>query len=368
MNRIYPQLIVNTDKLKHNISEITARTKAADISTAAVIKGFSAFPPLCKILRENGADQLAASRLEQIEKNIEAGVPGPYLLLRIPMMSELSDVARLADYSLHSDLSVLRAFDGECLRRGVQRSVILMADLGDLREGFWDKQEMLEACVCVENELPGLHLAGIGTNLGCYGSIRPTTEKMKELLSIAQNVEAAIGRKLEIISGGATSSYLLLHTGEMPPGINHLRIGEAAENPLILSEVWQIPGLDEYLDPDVFHLKAEIIELREKPSYPIGKIFIDAFGSRPAYEDRGIRKRALLGAGKADLGAALGITSLLPGIEIVGGSSDHTILDVTDCQKELHTGDVLEFRLDYAAILQLSMRADIDVRVTYTSE
>ena len=59
---------------------------------------------------------------------------------------------------------------------------------------------------------------------------------------------------------------------------------------------------------------------------------------------------------------------MISGIEIIGGSSDHTILDVTDCPKELHTGDVLEFRLDYAAILQLSLRADIDVRVTYTSE
>lgn len=368
MNRLYPKLTVNTDKLKHNILQITARAKAAGISTAAVIKGFSAFPPLSRILRENGADQLATSRLEQIEKNIEAGVPGPYLLLRVPMMSELSDVARLADYSLHSDLSVLKAFDSECIRQGVRRSVILMADLGDLREGFWDKQEMLEACVYVERELHGLHLAGIGTNLGCYGSIRPTTEKMEELIGIAKSVESAIGRKLEIVSGGATSSYLLLHTGGMPPGINHLRIGEAAENPLILSEVWQIPGLDEYLDPDVFHLKAEIIELREKPSHPVGEIFIDAFGNTPSYEDRGIRKRALLGAGKADLGAVLGITPLLSGVEIVGGSSDHTIIDVTDCPQDLHVGDILEFRLDYAAILQLSMRADMDVKVEYITD
>ena len=132
------------------------------------------------------------------------------------MMSELPDAARLADYSLHSDLSVLKAFDKECLRQGVRRNVIMMADLGDLREGFWDRGEFLRACLQTENEMDSLILAGIGTNLGCYGSIRPTTEKMQELVNLARSVESAIGRKLEIVSGGATSSYLLLHTGGMP--------------------------------------------------------------------------------------------------------------------------------------------------------
>lgn len=365
MNRIYPQLTVNTAAFTNNIREVARRCREAGIRTAAVIKGFSAFPPLCRILSENGAAQLATSRLEQMEACIQAGIPGPYLLLRVPMLSELPDVVRLADYSLHSDVTVLKAMNEECRRQGRSRKVILMADLGDLREGFWDKEEFHAAALMVEKELDMLELAGIGTNLGCYGALKPTPEKMQELIDLARRIEKDLGRKLEIVSGGATSSYLLVHRGMMPSGINHLRIGEAIENPLILSELWSIPGLSDYLNPDTFHLKAEIIELRKKPSHPVGEIFIDAFGNTPVFEDRGIRTRALLGVGKADLGMELGITPLLPGIEVVGGSSDHTILDVTDCPEELKTGDVLEFRLDYAAILQLSMRAGLDVSVVY---
>lgn len=30
-----------------------------------------------------------------------------------------------------------------------------------------------------------MHLAGIGTNLGCYGSVMPTKEKMDQLASYA---------------------------------------------------------------------------------------------------------------------------------------------------------------------------------------
>ena len=43
---------------------------------------------------------------------------------------------------------------------------------------------------------------------------------------IARRVEDTIGRKLEIVSGGATSSFTLVHWGTMPEGINHLRIGD----------------------------------------------------------------------------------------------------------------------------------------------
>ena len=139
-----------------------------------------------------------------------------------------------------------------------------MADLGDLREGFWDREEMVETCVHVERELPHVHLRGVGVNLSCYGSIRPTPEKMNELIDIAREVERRIGRPLETVSGGATSSYTLVHSGAMPEGINHLRIGE---NILLAKDLqidWGIRGMD-YLQMDAFTLRAEIIELRRKP-------------------------------------------------------------------------------------------------------
>ena len=132
---------------------------------------------------------------------------------------------------------------------------------------------------------------------------------MNELVSIAEAVESAIGRKLEIISGGATSSYPLVLEGAMPPRINHLRIGEGILLAYDLKEIW---GLDmSGMRQDVFTLKAEVVEVREKPSHPVGEIFIDCFGRKPEYEDRGIRKRAILAMGKLDF--ALETTRYSPG-------------------------------------------------------
>jgi len=40
----------------------------------------------------------------------------------------------------------------------------------------------------------------------------------------------------------------------------------------------------------------------------------------------------------------------MDGAVVLGGSSDHLIVDITDGEVEVATGDVLEFRLSYAAL------------------
>ena len=245
--------------------------------------------------------------------------------------------------------------------QGKTHRVIVMADLGDLREGFWDKDEMVDVCVHVERELPHVVLAGIGVNLTCYGSTKPTPEKMQELLAIADRIERRIGRKLEIVSGGATSSYTLVHWDTMPERINHLRIGEAILLGKDLQADWGIRDMD-YLRMDTFTLRAEVVEVRDKPTYPIGEFAIDAFGHKPVYEDRGIRRRAILALGRADVGE---LESLLPreeGITVIGGSSDHCILDVEDCPRRLEVGDVVEFSLCYSHMLYATARSDMHIQ------
>lgn len=130
-----------------------------------------------------------------------------------------------------------------------------------------------------------MELAGVGVNLTCYGSTKPTPEKMQALLAIAARIEKRIGRKLEIISGGATSSYTLVHWGTMPAGINHLRIGENILLGKDLQVNWGIQDMD-YLRMDGFTLRAEVVEVREKPTYPIGEFAIDAFGRKPVCGSR----------------------------------------------------------------------------------
>ena len=290
MVRNYPQLEVDLSILRSNARQVITRCQQQGIRVCGVVKGVDGLPEVARAMRLCGAEELGTSRLEQVERCRAAGVGGPWLLIRIPGLSELPDVVRLCETSLQSERVTLDALEEECVLQGKTHRVIVMADLGDLREGFWDKDEMVDVCVHVERELPHVELAGVGVNLTCYGSTKPTPEKMQALLDIAARIEKRIGRKLEIISGGATSSYTLVHWGTMPAGINHLRIGENILLGKDLQVNWGIQDMD-YLRMDGFTLRAEVVEVREKPTYPIGEFAIDAFGRKPVYVDRGIRRR-----------------------------------------------------------------------------
>lgn len=357
----FPTLDIDLCKLRSNAVHVISRCNEKGIAVAGVIKGFSALPQMSKTIREAGAAQLASSRLRHFKEIKEAGIPGPYLLLRIPMLSELDGVVALTDYSLQSDIKTLNALQLECAAQNKKHKVIIMVDLGDLREGFWDKEEAVAACVHVENNLSMVELAGVGTNLGCYGAIQPTPEKMHELLHVAKRVEAEIGRTLEIVSGGATSSYSLVHWGTMPEGINHLRIGEGISLAYDLQVDWEIKDMD-YLYKDVYTLRAQVVEVRKKPSYPQGTFCIDAFGNKPTFVDRGFRRRALIAVGRADVSDVLKLMPRAKGIEILGGSSDHTILDVEDYPGELVAGDILEFDLNYTTQVFLTASSDVKKR------
>lgn len=355
----YPRVTVDLSKLRNNVDEILKRCKAENIQVAGVIKGCTGLPRCAQVFADGGCSFVASSRLEQIQDAKDHGVDKPFMLIRIPMKSEIPDAIRLTDISLNSEVETLKMLDAEAGRQGKKHKVILMIDLGDLREGFWDKDELLTAALMVERELPHLELAGVGTNLGCYGSINATADKLNELIADAEMIEEKIGRELEYIAGGATTSIPRLLEGDMPQRINLLRIGEGIILGKDLRDLW---GYDmSFLYQDVFTLEAEIIELKDKPSHPVGEIMFDAFGFQQEYEDRGIRKRALLALGKVDYAFPDMIYPLDKGVEILGASSDHTIIDVEDAERELKVGDTMKFNLCYATIVYATNSPNVKI-------
>ena len=356
-NNMYPQIEVNLKKLEANVKEIVRRCGEKGISVAGVVKGINGIPECTEVFAAAGCTSIASSRIEQLEAAKKAGISLPLMMVRIPMLSEAGEIVRITDISLNSEVSVLRALNKEAERQGRIHEVILMVELGDLREGFWDKEELFEAALIVENELKGLKLAGVGTNLGCYGSIAVTADKMEELISYAEAIEQKIGRKLDYISGGASTALVRIIKGDVPERINHFRIGEAIILGRDLQELW---GYDmSFLYQDVFTLKAEVIEVKDKPSHPYGEIAFDAFGNKPVYTDRGIRKRALIGIGKLDYAFLDKIFLREKGIEILGASSDHTILDIQDAKRDIRVGDVVEFDMCYPSIIYATSSPNI---------
>ena len=56
-----------------------------------------------------------------------------------------------------------------------------MMDLGDLREGYMNEDELIKDAVFIEKHLKNITLYGVGTNLGCYGSIKPDFKQLNQI-------------------------------------------------------------------------------------------------------------------------------------------------------------------------------------------
>lgn len=344
----YPSLVVNLGKLQQNVETLVRKSEEKGVQIAGVIKGVNGLSEVTETFVLGGLKTISSSRLEQLEDVKKKYPEMDTLMLRVPMISELDRMVKCSDTSLNTELVTLKKLNLTCERNNLKHGVILMVDLGDLREGFFDEKELIDAAVLVENELNHLYLKGIGTNLGCYGSIEPDSTNLGKLVKFAKIIENKIGRKLDIVSGGASTTVPLILNDTLPDGINHLRVGDNIflrdMEPYFNYEFPEMHG-------DVFTIEAEIIEIKEKPSYPIGNISVDAFGNKAEYTDIGNRIRCLLAIGRQDLGD---MTKLIPydsGIKVIGGSSDHTIVDITDSQKNYKIGDVLSFNIEYELLL-----------------
>lgn len=337
----YPKIQISKDKIKQNVLTLVEMAREQGIKVAGVTKVFCAYPEIAEAYVEGGVSFLADSRIENLKKMKDIDIEK--IMLRLPMISQAEDTVKYADISLNSEVATMRALSREALKMGKQHKIILMVDLGDLREGYYHEEELMKAA---EEAilLEGVELVGIGTNMTCYGAVIPKPENFDRLAELKMKIEEKYSIELDIVSGGNSSSIYLLEEHDLP--INNLRLGES----LVLGGETAYGKRIEGTANDAFVLQAEIIELKEKPSLPTGEIGRDAFGKEPSFIDRGVRKRAICAIGKQDVDK----DSLSPRDEdiiILGASSDHLILDVSDSENLYKVGDIVDFTLDYGGIL-----------------
>jgi predicted amino acid racemase len=338
------RITIDIDKIEHNARAIVNLCQQHGIAVTGVTKGVCGHPEVAKAMLRGGVSSIGESRMENIHRLKAAGVHPLYMLLRLPPLSEVEDVVASVDISLNSEFSVLAGLSEAALRRGVPHDVILMVDLGDLREGIWPDD--LIPFVREALKLRGVQIVGIGANLTCLGGVIPSEENMARLVALAGEIEKTFGLTLRWISGSNSSGLELIATGRMPKPINHARIGEGIllGRETIHRRPW--PGTHQ----DAFLLHAEVLELKEKPSAPIGERSEDAFGELPVFENRGEIERAILNVGREDVDIE-GLTPIDPHLKIIGASSDYLILDVTEAKTRLHVGHEVTFAVNYSALL-----------------
>ena len=349
-DRHYPVLDVKVSAIQTNAKVLCDICTQNGISVAGIIKFSDGAPEIAKAYRGGGCAQLGVSRAKHLRVLKEHFPDTETLLTRCPTRGDLEACARYADLTLIADTDVLTALNAEAQKWDTHPGVLLMLDVGDLREGVDNIPELVELAQLCER-LPNLNLRGVGTNLACMNGVLPTYENLTFLVEGAEAVEDAIGRELDIISGGSSINLLLLKDGvsSMPPRINHLRIGGSIANPMNIrtNRGVTFPGLRE----DTITLTAEIVEIHEKASALKQCSTKNWAGETVVREDKGRRIRAILALGSQDISNASTLIPVDSGVEIVGCSSDHTIVDVTDCGRTLRSGDTLTFQVRYANML-----------------
>ncbi len=339
-----PCLDIDLDKIEHNTRTIVGLCNQYGIEVTGVTKVTCGHPEVANAMLRGGVTAIADSRLENIQRLIKAGVDAKLMLLRLPSLSSVDDVVESVSQSLNSELAVLEALSAAALQRGKVHDVVLMVDLGDLREGIWPDE--LIPLVRQAIKLPGIQIKGLGTNLACFAGVMPDKNNMNRLVELATEVEQCFNLPMTLISAVNSSGLDLIVSGDMPERVNHARIGEA----ILLGRetTHRKPWPDTYQDAFVLH--AEVLELKTKPSFPLGDRSEDAFGTRPEFEQRGEIVRALLNVGREDVDVE-GLTPQDSRVAMLGASSGYLIVDVTAVAGSIQVGDTLSFLMNYAALL-----------------
>lgn len=340
---MYPRVIIDKEKFRHNLKTMLELSHSKGIKMMGVSKVFCADQSLIEIMIEENVDFIADSRIENLEGYTTSI---PKVLLRLPMISEAEKVVKYSDISLNSEFKTIKALDKYAHKLNLIHGVILMVDLGDLREGIFIEEDIYHTVKHIL-ELKHIELKGIGVNLTCYGGVIPTVDILHKLILIKDIIENDFNITLDIISGGNSSSIELLQEDKIPNGINNIRLGES----IVLGRETAYGNFIDNMYNDVFTLEAEIIELKEKPTVPIGKIGMNAFGKVPKFEDKGTILRSIIAIGKQDVDH----NELIPydTVKILGSSSDHIIVDISDSYNVYEVGDIMSFKLTYASVLSL---------------
>ena len=258
------------------------------------------------------------------------------------MLSQVERVVRVATVSLNTEAVVLAALSAAACVAGVEHGVLLMVELGDLREGL--AVDDVAAAAAVVRGLPGLRLVGLGTNLACQCGVVPDQDKMDELSALVERIEVDSGQPMAIVSGGNSANLGWAFGTDDVGRIDDLRLGEAillGTDPL---DRVPVPGLR----TDAFVLVGEVIEARAKPAQPWGSLAQAAFGEQPPRTGSGLIAQVIVALGRQDVDPD-GLTPPA-GMVVLGTSSDHLVLDVGD--HDVSVGDEIRFGVNYSALVR----------------
>jgi len=352
-------ITLDTQKLNENFKYLDKMFEKNDIKWSVVSKLLCGNKQYLKVLLNLGIKHLCDSRISNLKiiKELDSTVETMYI--KPPAKRAITNVIKYADISVNTEINTIQLLSEEAQRQNKIHKVIIMIELGELREGVLGEEFMsfYEQVFQLQN----IEVVGIGTNLSCLYGVLPNQDKLIQLCLYEQLVEARFNKQIPFVSGGSSVTLPLIFQNMLPKGINHFRIGETL---FLGTDVYNNTTYDR-MRPDVFRLYSEIIELSEKSAVPIGEMGVNVEGHAFEFEEEQIGKtttRAILDLGLLDVDEAH-ITAVDKDLCVVGASSDMLVMDLKDNEKNYKVGDLLEFEMDYMGVLRIINSKYVEKRI-----
>lgn len=341
-------ITLHKERLQYNFERLDYFFKLKEIQWSVVTKILCGNELFLKEVLSLMPNQVCDSRVSNLKaiKKINPKVETIYI--KPTPKRSVASVVKYADISMNTDIETIKLLSAEAQKQNKTHKVIIMIELGELREGVM--RDNVISFYDQVFQLKNIEVVGIGTNLSCLYGVLPSTDKLIQLSLYKQLIEAKFNKKIQYVSGGSSVTIPLIFQNKLPAGVNHFRVGET---------LYQ--GTDVYRDApsnllkqDIFTLKAEIIELIEKPRVPEGDFGTNLEGKSFKFDEKQIGKksfRAILDLGILDVDQA----NIFPkdeNIKFFGASSDMIIVDLQTNDKKYKVGDYLEFTLNYMGALR----------------
>ena len=315
-----PRIEVDLDKIRQNARHLVQRLERDGISVTAVTKAVCGQPGIVKAMLDGGVAGLADAHIENVERMRRAGITSAICLIRTPMISQAERVVAACNASYNTELDVIYRLAQWALRANAVHDIILMVEMGDLREGIMPRD--LNTVAHAVNVMPGVSLKGIGANFACLHGAAPDQQKMTALSCLVNSVEASCGMRLRTVSGGNSANLSFMSAGGQSERVNNLRLGEAillGVDPISTEKI-------EGLRTDAFSIVAEVIESRRHTT----------------------DGQSILAIGHQDTDIA-GLT-LPPGLKVSGATSDHLVVQTFD--ERLPIGAEISCQPNYSALMR----------------
>jgi len=342
-------ITLNTEKLKKNYAFLDSLFKQHGMDWAVVTKLLCGHKPYIKEIIKLGCREMCDSRISNLKAIKELNPEVQTVYIKPPAKRNLKSIVKYADVSFNTQLETMKLLSEEAGRQKKVHKVIIMIELGDLREGVMG-DHLVEFYGSIIN-LPNISISGIGANFNCLYGVMPSEDKLIQLSLYKQLIEAKFNISIPWVSGGTSVVIPLMFHKAVPKGVNHFRVGEMLYFGNNLFTDQDVPEMQQ----DIFKLKAEIIELYEKPKVPTGQLAANPSGEilQVNEEDYGkTSHRAIIDLGLLDISPDYLILED-EAISITGASSDMIVLDLGTNQQGYKPGDLVSFRLKYMGALAL---------------